>query len=129
MAEKPESQDICFATGRAMEPFAAGRVAGIRTGPILDMNGKVLGEHKGIVHYTIGQRGGLGISSRTPLYVCAPSTSVRESNNFVGGRKDLKVTGLVAGDLNIPLLALARRRLSQRSATEGIPMFDFPTGT
>ncbi len=78
-----------------------GRAPGIRPGPIVDMNGKFLGEHKGIVHYTIGQRGGLGISSRTLLYVRAIDT--RENRIVVGGRKDLKVKGLVAGDLNILL--------------------------
>jgi len=99
VAGKPESQDICFVTGKNHGDFVAGRAPGIRPGPIMDMRGKVLGEHKGIVHYTIGQRGGLGISYRTPLYVSA--IDARGNRIVVGERKDLKARGLVAGDLNI----------------------------
>lgn len=69
-ARKPDSQDICFVpdgdyarvieerTGRRPEP-----------GDFLDLNGKVLGRHRGVVHYTVGQRRGLGLSAEQPLYV------------------------------------------------------------
>ena len=101
VAEKSESQDICFVAGKSHGAFVTGRTPGIRPGSIVDMSGKFLGEHKGIVHYTVGQRGGLGISSREPLYVWA--IDARENRIVVGGRKDLRVKGLVAGDLNILL--------------------------
>jgi tRNA-specific 2-thiouridylase len=99
VAGKPESQDICFVSGQNHGSFVASRASGILPGPITDMSGKVLGEHKGIVHYTIGQRGRLGISRGTPLYVCAIDAS--RNRIVVGERKDLKVKGLVAKDLNI----------------------------
>jgi tRNA-specific 2-thiouridylase len=99
VAGKSESQDICFVAGENHGAFVASRASGIHPGPITDMSGKVLGQHKGIVHYTIGQRQGLGISRGTPLYVCG--IDARRNRIVVGERKDLKVKGLVAEDLNI----------------------------
>nr|WP_218119460.1 tRNA 2-thiouridine(34) synthase MnmA [Roseospirillum parvum] len=71
VADKPESQDICFipdgdyaAVVKAHDPGAA------RPGPIVDTEGREVGRHQGIIHYTIGQRRGLGIGGRAePLYV------------------------------------------------------------
>ncbi|PKN06299.1 MAG: tRNA 2-thiouridine(34) synthase MnmA, partial [Deltaproteobacteria bacterium HGW-Deltaproteobacteria-7] len=60
VAEKPESQDICFVTQKNYQEFISGRVQNIKPGPIVDMRGKVLGKHRGIMFYTIGQWGGLG---------------------------------------------------------------------
>ncbi|MGC9529178.1 MAG: tRNA 2-thiouridine(34) synthase MnmA [Candidatus Bipolaricaulaceae bacterium] len=61
-----ESQDLCFA------PQGVGRLLGEdRPGPILDLEGRRLGEHRGLAHYTVGQRRGLGIASPRPLYVVA----------------------------------------------------------
>ncbi len=71
-AHKPDSQDICFAPdgdyAGAVERFTGKRsVPGIFT----DKSGNVLGRHRGIVHYTIGQRRGLGVSAKAPYYVCS----------------------------------------------------------
>lgn len=75
-AHKKESQDICFVpdgdyaafiretTGRADEP-----------GKFVDESGRVIGGHKGLIHYTIGQRRGLGLSLREPLYVSAKNAA------------------------------------------------------
>ncbi len=69
-------------------------------GNFIDMDGKVLGKHKGIEHYTIGQRRGLGISAREPLYVAAID---KEKNLIVLGRdNDLLCKGLIANDLVWP---------------------------
>jgi len=94
---KEESQDLCFVTRKDLPEFLRSRAAGLRPGPITDSRGKVLGEHRGIHFYTIGQRSGLGISSAAPLYVTAINP---ERNTItVGGREQLKSGGLVAGDL------------------------------
>lgn len=95
--DKEESQDLCFVTRKDLPDFLRSRAAGLRPGPITDPQGKVLGEHRGIQFYTIGQRSGLGISSAAPLYVIAIDP---ERNRItVGGREGLKSRGLIAGDL------------------------------
>ncbi len=61
VAEKAESQDICFLAESDYRPFVAAHAsAGIRRGPIYDQGGSVLGEHSGLAYYTVGQRHGLG---------------------------------------------------------------------
>lgn len=99
VAEKPDSQDICFvpegdyaALIRKLRPQA------VEPGDITDTEGRVLGRHEGIVHYTIGQRRGLGIAGGEPLYVVridAPSRQV-----IVGPREALKRTEIRITDLN-----------------------------
>lgn len=69
ISDKPESQDICFITKGDYRDFIKGRIKGIKPGKIVDTSGKILGEHKGIVFYTIGQREGLGIAAAKPLYI------------------------------------------------------------
>ncbi len=69
-ADKDESQDACFVTDGDYRAFLArSRPDTVRPGPILDLNGQVLGKHRGIAFYTIGQRQGLGIAAAHPLYV------------------------------------------------------------
>jgi tRNA-specific 2-thiouridylase len=69
-AERPESQDVCFVSDGNYRAFVAQqRPQAVRPGPILDLRGQVLGEHRGIAFYTIGQRQGLGVSAPHPLYV------------------------------------------------------------
>ncbi len=69
-AERSESQEICFIEDKNYFKFIQNLspLAG-KPGPIIDLNGKVIGKHKGIYGYTIGQRKGMGISSPEPLYV------------------------------------------------------------
>ena len=67
---RTESQEICFIKDRNYFSFIEKHhPSAVRPGPIIDMNGKVIGTHKGIHGYTIGQRKGMGISSPEPLYV------------------------------------------------------------
>ena len=99
VAEKQESQDICFVTQKNYQEFLLERVQKLNPGPIVDMQGKILGKHRGIIFHTIGQRGGLGISHATPLYVV--SIDPDENRIVVGEKKDLMAKGLVAGDINM----------------------------
>jgi tRNA-specific 2-thiouridylase len=70
VADKPDSHEICFVpdgnTARFVERHTDGAPA---AGEIVDTGGRVLGEHRGIHHFTVGQRKGLGISTRAPMYV------------------------------------------------------------
>ena len=100
VAEKAESQDLCFVTRKDYRQFIVDR-GGRRSieGDIVDGQGNILGRHRGIVFYTIGQRSGLGVSAKTPLYVTGIDP---ETNRIVVGQKaQLKARGLVAADLNL----------------------------
>lgn len=69
-ASSPDSQDICFIKDVSCADFVRSRSTGdIKLGFFVDTDGKVLGKHKGISAYTVGQRKGLGVSSSAPLYV------------------------------------------------------------
>ena len=97
VAERPESQDICFGDYKALvESYASpGAVAG---GDVVDRSGKVLGRHGGIHGVTIGQRKGLGVSADRPLYVVDIQA---ESNQVVlGTREELCCKGLRAGNIS-----------------------------
>lgn len=99
VAEKPESQDICFVTQKNYQQFLLERGLAFQPGPIVDKRGRILGQHRGILFYTIGQRGGLGISHKTPLYVVSIDPG---KNRIVAGEKeDLLARGLMAGDVNM----------------------------
>jgi tRNA-specific 2-thiouridylase len=69
MATKGESQEICFVPDRNYGNYIEGRRGVSVPGPIVNMAGEVLGEHKGLIHHTPGQRRGLGISAERPYYV------------------------------------------------------------
>jgi len=71
----------------------------IRPGKIVDKKGNILGTHRGIIHYTIGQRKGLGISSGTPLYIIR--IDAKGNRIVVGEQKDLLSKELIAKDVNL----------------------------
>jgi len=98
VAEKPESQDICFVTQKNYQEFLRQRIGEQKPGPIVDRQGKILGRHRGIAFHTVGQRGGLGISHATPLYVV--SIDPGKNRIVVGEKKDLMARGLIAGNVN-----------------------------
>jgi len=98
VAQKQESQDICFVTQKNSREFLRERVPEIKPGAIVDRGGKVLGRHHGIIFHTVGQRGGLGISHPTPLYVV--SMDPVGNRLVVGEKKDLMARGLVASEIN-----------------------------
>jgi tRNA-specific 2-thiouridylase len=69
--DKPDSQDICFVPDGDYAAFIANYTGETpEPGPFLTREGNVIGQHKGLIHYTVGQRKGLGIAWQTPLYVC-----------------------------------------------------------
>jgi len=87
LLKKPSSQEICFIAGNYRD-FLKGRPEvrdHLKAGDIVDKNGNVLGRHKGLAFYTIGQREGLGIAHPHPLYVIA---LIPEKNQIVVGSKE-----------------------------------------
>lgn len=99
VAQKAESQDICFVAQGNYRQFFQERNLFAVPGNIVDRSGKVLGRQHGIIHYTIGQRSGLGISAKTPLYVLR--FDIRNHSVIVGNKEDLFASELIAGDLNL----------------------------
>ena len=68
VADKPDSQDICFVpNGDYSSVIKKFRPESFQKGKIVDLDGKQIGEHEGIINYTIGQRKGIKISSKNPL--------------------------------------------------------------
>lgn len=87
-ADKPDSQDICFVpSGNYASVIKLQTGKQYPHGNFTDKQGNVLGRHKGVIYYTIGQRKGLGISSSTPLYVC--DISPQSGNVVLGSNDDL----------------------------------------
>jgi tRNA-uridine 2-sulfurtransferase len=70
-ADKPESQDLCLVESNGSMRAFLDKYLAPKKGEIVDTSGKVLGEHDGVHHYTIGQRKGLGVAYSEPLYVIA----------------------------------------------------------
>ena len=99
VAAKVESQDICFVTQKTYHDFMRRRLGDVKPGTIIDRRGRRLGSHQGIAFYTVGQRGGLGISHPVPLYVLA--IDAQKNELVVGEKKELLGRELIAGDLNL----------------------------
>jgi tRNA-specific 2-thiouridylase len=96
VAERPDSQDLCFLGRDDYRAFLQRNVPGIQQpGPILNSQGEQIGEHQGLAFYTIGQRKGLGLSSPRPLYVLAKDPG--RNALIVGGADELGQDELVAG--------------------------------
>ena len=88
VAERPESQDLCFLAGEDYRTFLHRHGSdGFSPGPILDTVGNSLGQHQGLPAYTIGQRRGIGVSAEEPLYVLAKD--VVANALIVGPRQSL----------------------------------------
>lgn len=99
-SRKPDSQDICFVPDGKYADFIVKHAPGcVRPGKFTDTQGNVLGEHKGIIHYTIGQRKGLGIALGKPAFVVSKSS---ENNTVVlGSNEDLMADEVIAEDVNL----------------------------
>tara|TARA_B100000941_G_scaffold108028_1_gene75618 strand:+ start:1474 stop:2601 length:1128 start_codon:yes stop_codon:yes gene_type:complete len=100
VAEKPDSQDICFVpNGDYSSVIKKFRPESFKKGKIINLSGKQIGEHEGIINYTIGQRKGIKISSEKPLYV----VNIDASNNtvVVGNKENLEIKKIKLRDLNI----------------------------
>ena len=100
VADKPDSQDICFVpNGDYASVIKKFRPGSFKPGKILDLKGKQIGEHDGIINYTIGQRKGIKIASDNPLYVI----NIDADNNtiIVGNKECLEIKEIKLRDLNI----------------------------
>jgi tRNA-specific 2-thiouridylase len=99
-ARKPESQEICFVPDNDYRRFLR-EYTGLKEnpGPIVDREGRVLGTHKGVAFYTVGQRHGLGLSGSQPYYVLEVDA---EANRLVvGGREEGLREKLLATEVNL----------------------------
>ncbi len=100
VADKPDSQDICFVpNGDYSSVIKKFRPESFKTGSILDLKGNKVGEHEGIVNYTIGQRRGIKVSGSEPLYVVDIST--KNNTIIIGPKEALVVKRIFLKDLNI----------------------------
>jgi tRNA-specific 2-thiouridylase len=99
VAEKPDSQDICFVpTGRYADVIEQLRPGAAAAGDIVDLSGRVLGRHAGIINFTVGQRRGLGIAAGEPLYVVRLDAA--NGRVVVGPREALRTTRVRLRDMN-----------------------------
>jgi tRNA-specific 2-thiouridylase len=99
VAEKPDSQDICFVpTGGYASVVEKYRPGALDPGDIVDQTGRVLAQHSGIINFTIGQRRGLGLSASEPLYVIGLDPASRRVT--VGPHKALAKSGVWVQEVN-----------------------------
>ena len=122
VADKPDSQEICFVPDDDYAGFIDGQAPGRVPGPgdFVDAEGKVLGRHKGITHYTIGQRRGLGLPGEKRVYV----TEIRPDANevVIGDNENLfawevicdQVSFMAIEDLEAPMRVLAKIRYNHK---------------
>ena len=97
VAQKPDSQEICFVPNNDYKKFLTSHnptAQALKSGDIVDKNGKILGKHNGVANYTIGQRKGIGISAPEPLYVIR--LDVENKKIIVGMNSELFTTNLTA---------------------------------
>lgn len=103
VAQKPDSQDICFVpNGKYAEVIQKLRPGALDKGNIIDEKGVILGEHDGIIHFTVGQRKGLKLSHNPlkgePLYVLKINPTTRDI--IVGSKKSLGKIKVMVGEFN-----------------------------
>ena len=132
VAERPESQEICFIPDNDYANFLRRRVPeACKPGPIFDKEGNKLGQHKGIAAYTLGQRRGIGIAYKEPLYVA--DIDCERNAVTVGTERDMYSDELTAKDANFiaikklhgPMAVTAKIRYNTREAEATIsPMAD-----
>ncbi len=103
-ANKPDSQDICFVKDGDYAGFLK-KTLGVKAekGDFVDLNGNVLGQHHGIINYTIGQRKGLGQTFGKPMYVVQIDSEKNQVT--LGSNEDLFVDSLTAGEINLISIA------------------------
>lgn len=110
-AAKPDSQEICFVREGNLDAYLSDKVAAAnRPGPITDREGRVLGEHRGVGRYTIGQRKGLGISLGVPVFVTGIDAA---SNTLTVGDH---------GDLEVSVVELEEMSFVGETPAEGVPV-------
>lgn len=99
VADKPDSQDICFVPqGKYQDVVAKVRPGALQAGEIAHVDGRVLGEHSGVINYTVGQRRGLGVATGDPLFVVKLDAPARRV--IVGPRAALAVSRIALKEVN-----------------------------
>src|ERR1044071_3111065 len=99
VADKHDSQDICFVpAGHYADIIERLKPGAAEGGEIVDLDGKILGRHSGIIHFTVGQRRGLGLATGAPLYVVRLDAERRRV--VVGPREALRMSRIVLRDVN-----------------------------
>lgn len=128
-AHKSDSQDICFVPDGDYAGFIGGYTGKTpEEGDFVNRNGQVLGRHKGIIHYTVGQRKGLGIALGEPAYVCAKDPVTRRV--VLGRNEDLFTREVCLEEVNLlsvdaidtPTAVTARIRSTHRGAPATVVM-------
>ncbi len=123
VANKPDSQEICFIPDNDYSKFIRGYTnSDIPCGDFVNSNGDVLGKHKGIINYTIGQRKGLGITFGKPMFVV--DIDAKTNNIVLGNEKEVFSDVLIAKDVNFisidkltnPLKVTAKIRSTAKEA-------------
>jgi len=98
VADKEESQEICFVPNDDYGKYLENNIGSkVKPGPITDISGKVVGEHKGIIYYTIGQRKGLGAFGGRKYVV---KIDFKNNSIMIGKKKDVQGTELIAGKIS-----------------------------
>jgi len=113
-AQRPESQEICFVPDKNYPHFLREQIPqAFRPGPIIDTEGKILGQHEGTLHFTIGQRKGMGIAAAHPLYVVA----IDAKNNIIvaGPNEKLYDNELVASQMNFISISGLKERVTLKA--------------
>jgi tRNA-specific 2-thiouridylase len=117
VADKSDSQDICFVpTGRYAEVIERLRPGAAEPGDIVHLDGRVLGRHEGVIHFTVGQRRGIGVAAGEPLYVVRLDPAGHRV--IVGPRTALTTRIVTLRDLN-----WLGAPLPERVPDEGIEVF------
>ena len=100
VADKPDSQDICFVpNGDYSSVIKKYKPKSFKNGDILDLSGNIIGKHDGIINFTIGQRKGIRISNKDPLYVVA--INAKNNQVIVGNKQALAVKRIFLKDINL----------------------------
>ena len=100
VADKPDSQDICFVpNGNYTSVIKKYKPESFKDGDILDIKGKVIGKHDGIINFTVGQRKGIGIAHKEPLYVV--SIDANKNQVIVGNREALTIKKIYLKNMNL----------------------------
>ena len=113
-AQRAESQEICFVPDKNYPHFLREQIPqAFRPGPIIDTEGKILGQHEGTLHFTIGQRKGMGIAAAHPLYVVA----IDAKNNIIvaGPNEKLYDNELVASQMNFISISGLKERVTLKA--------------
>lgn len=119
-ADKPDSQDICFIPDGDYGKFITDRAGEQEQGDIVLTDGKVLGRHNGLIHYTVGQRKGIGVSYSEPLFVV--EKDIKNNRLVLGNASQITSDSLIADNVNFipfdelkePIKCTAQTRYHQK---------------